>query len=743
MRVEMSSIILWYLFLLALGGGSLPLAMRLFRAFPDRGAALAKPLGLLCLSYLVWLTGSLRIAPFQPRAIVAALVMLGILNLAILFRHFAEFRAAAKPMLRLFLISELLFAGVFALGVAVRMYNPDLTGAEKEADFTFLNAILRSDYFPPRDVWFSGAPVNYYYFGYMIWASVIKATGVIAPVGFNLALAAILGMAAAGSFGLVYHWTRRVSLGLFSAFLLALAANMDGLLQLIQRGGAVFPFDWWRSSRMIPDTINEFPYFSFLLGDLHAHFMAIPFLLLLIGLLAQMAEGGKRFNWPAFLMSGAALGSAAFINTWDYPPALIFAAGSLFAACRDFQADAARSQWRRVAVFAGSVIGVMLVSRLAFWPFYQHFAPQLTFKNLRVVAAEQRTGIQYFLTIYALFLWGILPILLERLWRLAPIHRRRTRETLLISVNAALFAAAVLAVSVSGRVLLISGAAAIIFFALWRRETDALRKTPLLLVALAFAIVAGCELFYIQDFYGHPLERQNTIFKFTYHAWVLLALGVPALMGRSWQTLRAKAARIGWAAGVALLAASCSIYPIFATIEKTNRFRSGDAGGLFYLPTLNGSSYVAYNHPQEYDALVWIEAHLDRNAVMLEATGNPYSYFGRVATNTGRATVLGWGNHEALWRDPTWKSIMERTEDIRQMYDAPDKSAVAALFQKYRVNYVFVGELERQTYRIDGLNAFAAAFPAVYENLVVTIYQIAEGKPVAPRYGAGNEVSFE
>ena len=75
-----------------------------------------------------------------------------------------------------------------------------------------------------------------------------------------------------------------------------------------------------------------------------------------------------------------------------------------------------------------------------------------------------------------------------------------------------------------------------------------------------------------------------------------------------------------------------------------------------YLPTLNGSSYLAYNHPQEHDALVWIEAHLDRNAVMLEATGNPYSYFGRVATNTGRATVLRWGNHEALWRDPTWKS---------------------------------------------------------------------------------------
>ncbi|GAK54472.1 conserved protein [Candidatus Moduliflexus flocculans] len=717
----------WYLFFLTLGWGSFPLAFAVFQRFPDRGFALSKIFGLFCVSYAIWLSASLNIAPYTSSTITLFLAIFGILNGIFLLLHRRAIWQTLKTHIPLFLLIEAIFAGVFFVALAIRMYNPDITGAEKEPDFMLMNAMLRTESFPPKDSWFAGEFVNYYYFGYVIWATVIKALGEIAPIGFNLALATIPALSAAASFGLVYHWTRHIAYGLFSSFLLVVAANMDGLIQIIQRGH-VFPFDWWRSSRIIPDTINEFPYFSFLLGDLHAHFMAIPFLALLIALLSAYVDGGSRYvRIPQFFFVGLALGSAAFINTWDYPPAVILAACGMFAAIRASRQAVQRSLLTQLVMSAGLAVALIAISRVAFWPFYQHFTPQLSLKNLRVVAAAQRTGILDFLKIYALFLAALMPMALSMLLENLPT-RQTSKEITIITINFILLGSVFWWLGISVRVVLLTAIFSLIFFVIWHRAllNNAHADLPLLLISLAFAILAGCEIFYIQDFYGHPLERQNTIFKFTYHAWILLSLGTPVVLFRTQallQTLPRKI-RIGWRGSLAALCGVCLIYPACATFEKTNHFRGEKQGGLFYLPTLNGIGYIVYNYPQEYEALMWIQQHLDRQAVILEATGNPYSFFGRVSATTGRITVLGWGNHEALWRDPTWKSITERTDEIRQMYENIDKSAILPLLQKYQINYIYVGTLERQTYDNAGLDAFAADFPVVYRNPLITIYEV-------------------
>jgi uncharacterized membrane protein len=243
---------------------------------------------------------------------------------------------------------------------------------------------------------------------------------------------------------------------------------------------------------------------------------------------------------------------------------------------------------------------------------------------------------------------------------------------------------------------------------------------------MAFAITAGCEILYIKDFYGHPLERQNTIFKFYYQAWILLSIGAPYLVylivHNTWEVPRKL--RQFWFAMLVLLCCSCCIYPIFATYEKTNHFRSEAQGGLFYIPTLNGISYIAYRYPFEYEALMWIQENTDEDAIILEATGKPYSFFGRVATTTGRSTVLGWGNHEALWRDQTWKSVMQRTDEIKQIYETVDKQLIRELLQKHKVNYIYVGRLEKETYNAEGLETFGKYFTLVFENTFVKIYKI-------------------
>ena len=733
MNTDLSSILFWYSFILAVGWLSFPLAYTLFRNFPDRGFAVSKSLGLFLITYLIWLTSSVGLTSYQTPSVFMLCVLYSILNIVLCILNLKGIFAVLKTRFSIFTSIEVIFLAFFLISVLIRMYNPDITGAEKEADFTFLNGILQSDSFPPKDTWFAGEHINYYYFGYAIWATMIKATNTISPIGFNLALATIVALAAVGIFGLVYHFTQKLSYSLFSSILLMVFGNLDGFVQIVQRQGRLLPFDWWRSSRIIPDTINEFPYFSFLLGDLHAHFMVIPLSLILLSLLAQFVEsaeksGSKTYVGILVVFIGLLLGGTSVTNGWDYPTYLILVGFCILSIFRTPQQNPNASMTRIVVVGAGIWLLIFLLSRALFWPFYQHFSPQIRIKNLRIVSFLQRTEIRYFLIIYGLFLWGLFPVIYDRCVSWFFLKKHPSRNKLLIWGNSLLLSLALWYVCFSERVFLAAAGISLIFFLLWYRKGSSSQKLafPLLLLFMGFAIIAGCEIVYIQDFYGHPLERQNTIFKFYYQAWLLLSVGTPVVIfsvRRRQEQCFPKSARLAWNIGLIGLCAVCCLYPILATYEKTNHFRGSKQGGLAYIPTLNGISYMAYRHPDEYKALGWIQDHLEKDARILEATGQPYSFFGRVATTTGRSTVLGWGNHESLWRDQTWKSIQTRAEDIKTIYEERDKKKTHDLLEKYQVGYIYVGTLEHETYAAEGLEAFRHEFPLLYENTQVKIYE--------------------
>jgi len=92
---------------------------------------------------------------------------------------------------------------------------------------------------------------------------------------------------------------------------------------------------------------------------------------------------------------------------------------------------------------------------------------------------------------------------------------------------------------------------------------------------------------------------------------------------------------------------------------------------------------------------------------VLEATGDPYSYYARFASNTGLPTVLGWANHEGLWRGDH-RAVDERRRHVQLIYSAPSLEASAPLLDRYRVRYIVVGELERKDYPRTGLEKFSA-----------------------------------
>ena len=240
-------------------------------------------------------------------------------SLGILAFKWEEISDFVKRRWSVLVVGEVIFVAAFLAFVLVRMANPDLwhpyRGGEKPMDFAYLNAVLRSTIMPPYDPWFGGGYLNYYYWGQFLTAVLIRATAIEPVVAFNLAVPTFFALTVGGVYSVVYNLVRSagrrlnesvgilggvprwspVLMGLVGVAFVTVLGNLDGAIQVghgvknVLLGQPFGEFDFWKSSRMMPPDppgheITEFPFFTFLFADLHAHMMAIPFTVLVIGL---------------------------------------------------------------------------------------------------------------------------------------------------------------------------------------------------------------------------------------------------------------------------------------------------------------------------------------------------------------------------------------------------------------------------------------------------------------------------
>ncbi|MDA0769232.1 MAG: DUF2298 domain-containing protein [Chloroflexi bacterium] len=798
----------WLIALQGIALLTVPLGFVVFRSLPDRGYLFSKIMGLMLVGLIAWLLSSFKWIAFSQASIGLALLLVAAMSLVVLRRNRGEMLDFFKRRWPVLAVGEAVFMAAFLAFVLVRMANPDLwhpwRGGEKPMDLAYLNAVLRSSYMPPYDPWFSGGYINYYYWGQFLTATLIRITSINPTIAFNLAVPTFFALTAAGALSLVYNLTEGTSRSLASglvgikdrgihwspafagvgaALFVAVLGNLDGAIQvghglkrMLLLGEPFGQFDFWRSSRMMPPDppgheITEFPFFTFLFGDLHAHMMSMPFTILSLGIgLAIVMAATNRIK-PGFLdpvglgrliLLGVAVGSLRLINAWDFPTYLIIAATAILLSEFFVHGGFALVMLARAGVkaFFMAVAGYVF-----FLPFHQTYE---TFFN-SVESTTNTTVLWQFLAISGLFIFiigsfvisDLRHILLKGLgliWR----RYRRIRATLgtgtgettaapagawgalatVIGLTLVGFAltAAFTSNTLGSTVPFVAALLALVIISGIRRLLSEQADSPqqvfvAIIVSVALLLVLGLDFVRVES----DIDRMNSIFKFYLQVWVLLALASAYLLwrlghGKKVSLLRLSIPQKAWMLMLVALVVSASIYPVLGTQDRL-RDRFNDRVTPL---TLEGAAYIdeaVYRDAKgdidlatDYEGIQWLKDNVQGSPIVLEGVTPTYRWGGRVSINTGLPTVVGWQWHQEQQRWAYRQEIGNRIRDVQTIYDTQDTEEAKLLLKRYGVQYVYVGKLEQLYFSEDGLRKFdddmSDDLTKVFENDDVAIYRV-------------------
>lgn len=782
----------WYLVLMAVTWAVAPAVALLCGELADRGAGIARPVGLLVTVLPMWWLASLGLTPYSTAGLWVTVAAVAVASYAVAVRR----GVLGWRWLRAMLVAEVVGIAAFALYVWFRGHQPAIVQTEKPMDSLMLASSIRTEEIPPPDPWFAGEPINYYYLGYLLNGAVARMAGVAEGIAFNLALAGTFAASVVAATSVGFNVVRRfaglwraVAAGAAGATLVVWAGNTRSIVDFLREPAFNLDEWWWagigwNSSRVIDDgspfnPISEFPAFSFVLGDLHPHVMALPFALMALGLAANLAlraaprgflvtaaragreplPGGTvepvpvpvpvplarapRVPWLTVAATGTLIGSLYALNSWDLPTYGLIAAIATFLAL-----TGAPLRTRLLGVVTLGVAAIV-----AWLPFFVSFSPPLgasatdlpgwldgipivsTVLTTLAPVTGPRTDLGDYLGVFAVP--TVIAIVFLALSLAIP---RRSTATGLRSgeVLAIVAALVVMTFLTQTPVPLVAGLIVTAAIEVARREGAVTpRSIAAGLFALGYLLTVVTEIVFVRDVFD---ARMNTIFKVQYQVWVMF--GIASAIGAT--VIWADATRlrgslrgvvrpaVAVAAVVAVLLTS--IYPVVAGERYSVVYEQDGWTGL------DGQALARTESPDEMAGIDWLRANAAWDSRVLEAVGCAYGSDDFVPANpvsayTGFSTLMGWTGHERQWRngvEPDYGEIGERADQVRRLYADP----AAAMAAPVGFDYVFIGEGERDgfpqaggadcaesgPYAIDDAAFVAAGWRPVFQRGDVVIY---------------------
>lgn len=679
------------LLLLALAGAGLGGSALLVRAGLDDFEAWCggRVMGLILVAMPAWWAGVVGLRQWQALG-VAVLLMVAVAGMVGTWRRRAWRQIAA---------AETVFLAAAVVVLFLRLDHPQIAYQEKPMDLGIFASLLRSEGFPPPDMWLAGWTLPYYYWGALLWIVPIAASGLKLELAYNLVVALAGGVFAATMWAVGRRLGGGHRSGLLVAFFALLAGTPDALRQLL-RGTTLPAVDIWHSSRQIADTITEFPLFTFWLGDLHPHLLSMPVaaLAVLVALEAGREHPGALQTAILALLFGVCWAA----NPWSMPPVLASIGLLLLAGPRRWYWPV--REGRRRWLMAGAVaIGGWLLTA----PFHLGFQP--FFEGIRRVSAWTAP--------HELLLYGgclLVPAILAA-WGL--LRSQVGAETAAGRTAALAVAAAALVVAAaSGRptlVLLGVGAGVTAVSVLTARQDPG--RPALALAALGLFLFAVPEVVYVADGYGDALHRMNTVFKAYIQGWIYLAAALPVLLQRAVGRRRLRLA----------LGAALTVVALVHPLSLALRVAKADELGLDGLRWLSPGDR----------AIVDVLRRQPRGSVVIEAVGGAYTEYGRLSAASGVPAYLGWENHEMVWRG---NEILDETSRRRQLvqalYGSADPVEVRRLAAEAGADLIAFGSLERQDFGEESLAALAAAGEVLVDRDGALLVRVAE----PPRAAGGD-----
>ena len=694
-------IFIWWLTITLLGTGFMPLSAWVFRHFDDRGWLFSKSLGIFLTAWVFFVLNTAHIISFIQRNCLIVTGFLIALNILAFFK--LNMRELFRGVdLKLIAIEEAMFFVVLAVWVYIIGFKPEAYGTEKFMDYAFMTSMTRSLYMPFEDMWFSGESINYYYGGQYIAAWLVKASGIGVGVGYNIMRATVAAFSFVMPFSLCYQlisdrlqdgrkWARWAA-GLIGGWAVAFCGNVHYILYGIIKELTNSDYRYWfpDSTRYIgydpdlPDkTIHEFPAYSTVLGDLHAHYINVMFVVCVSAPAAGDAEKltsvsadegavkapAVKADWkdllaeilrPEIILIGIFTGVFKFTNYWDFPIYFVVC-GSLifFMNLRKYREDLTGF----AIVMGGQAAAAFLIGMIACLPFTMTFDQIST----EIGFTHTHTVFYQFMVLWGLpiicILFYIICLLLEQ-GRLP--SAKRTGAGKASEGNKAEKATKPIAYP---------------------------DLAALLLALCALGLIYMPEVIFVKDIYSGEHYRANTMFKLTYQAFILFGMVMPYVIIRTLTVVRKL-----WAQVVSMVL--CFILLMTGGfIVRSSKDWFGNVMDRSLRISTDASVFVDQSFPSDFEAIAWLNNTVSGRPVVLEAPGDSYTGYERVSVATGLPTVRGWYVHEWLWRSDTdLLNLNERSADIETIYTGEDEQAVRDLIKKYNISYIYIGSLERSMY---------------------------------------------
>ncbi len=692
----------WWLLAGVMGFVAMPVTGRLFGRFEDKGWIFSKVLAIAVTGYITWFLVSIKLLPFGTITCVGVTIACALICFFLLRKQSGK-KIECFPVESISLIywEELLFFVAFLIWTYVAGFRPAAYGTEKFMDYGFMEAMMRSTSLPATDIWYSQGRINYYYGGQYFAVFLTKLSHTKVELTYNLMRTFVAGLAFAMPFSLVYQMmadrmkgqqkSERIRKGLpyISGFTAGIAVSIAGNMHYVIYA-VIIP--WIEkltgqevSSYWFPDatryigynpyreedrTIHEFPCYSFVLGDLHAHVVNIMFVLLVIALLYVWLRGVRKKTVPAetsmkdgnfwkeqllmphLLVVSILLGMFQWTNFWDFVIYYVVTLGTvLFANIIRFPGKIKKI----VTVTVAQMVEIYLIAYATVIPFTIQFDTMVD----GVALAKYHS---YFYQL--LVLWGLPAILvitfvIAMLWEKLRKMENKSLYRLMKSVRTAdLFA--------------------------------------VIMGLCAIGLVVIPEIVYVRDIYENGNARANTMFKLTYQAYIMFALTMGYAIYRLLAVTKQKIFK--------MISGICLFFLIW-TVGYFGRSVTSWCGNVLDPSGYQGLyalGYLETDFSEDVSAIKWLKENIKGAPVVLEANGDSYSGYERVSASTGLPTILGWYVHEWLWRNDT-DDLNQKRADVETIYTSQDENLICSLLGEYHVSYIFVGSKEREKYE-DSLN---------------------------------------